>query len=93
MWFALPDGVSGAVAISAEPGGEKTLVSLATVEFLYHLHEELGLTQSRAAVKRLVSQGAVEVDGQRAGDVIAVQDGSVVRVGKRRYLRLREDRG
>ena len=93
LWFALPDGVSGAVAISAEPGGTKTLVSLATVEFLYHLHEELGLTQSRTAVKRLLAQGAVEVDGQRAGDVIAVQDGSVVRVGKRRYLRLREDRG
>ncbi len=92
MWFALPSDVSGAVALSLEPGGEKTLVSLATVEFLYHLHEPFGLAQSRSAAKRLVAQGAVEVDGERAGDLLSVRDGSVVRVGKRRYLRLLEDR-
>ena len=93
LWFSQAAGVSGAVALSHEPGGEKALVSLATVEFLYHLHEPLGLTQSRSAAKRLVSQGAVEVDGQRAGDTLSLRDGSVVRVGKRRYLRLLEDRG
>ena len=93
LWFSHAAGVSGAVALSREPGGEKALVSLATVEFLYYLHEPLGLTQSRSAAKRLVSQGAVEVDGQRAGDTLSLRDGSVVRVGKRRYLRLLEDRG
>ena len=93
LWFSHTTGVPGAVALSDEPGGEKALVSLATVEFLYHLHEPLGLTQSRSAAKRLVSQGAVEVDGQRAGDTLSLRDGSVVRVGKRRYLRLLEDRG
>ena len=93
LWFALPADVSDAVAVSSAPGGSKTLVSLATVEFVYHMHAELGLKQSRTEAKRLVAQGAVEVDGQRAGDVLSVQDGSVVRVGKRRYLRLREDRG
>ena len=92
LWFARPDGASGAVAVSTEQGGAKTLVSLSTVEFLYHHHAELGLSQSRTAAKRLVSQGAVEVDGQRAGDTLALHDGSVVRVGKRRYLRLLEDR-
>ena len=92
LWFSHAAGVSGAVALSHEPGGEKALVSLATVEFLYHLHEPFGLTQSRSAAKRLVSQGAVEVDGQRAGDTLSLRDGSVVRVGKRRYLRLLEDR-
>ncbi|MCY4624147.1 MAG: tyrosine--tRNA ligase [Chloroflexi bacterium] len=93
LWFTRPDGVSEAVAVSGEPGGVKTLVSLATVEFIFHHHAELGLNQSRTAAKRMVSQGAVEVDGERAGDVIALRDGAVVRVGKRRYLRLREDRG
>ncbi|MDE2900295.1 MAG: tyrosine--tRNA ligase [Chloroflexota bacterium] len=92
LWFARSDGVSGAVAVSSEQGGAKTLVSLSTVEFLYHHHAELGLSQSRTAAKRLVSQGAVEVDGQPAGDTLSLRDGSVVRVGKRRYLRLLEDR-
>ena len=93
IWFLHPANMSGAVALSGEPGGEKAMVPLATVEFLYHLHEQLGLTQSRSAAKRLVAQGAVEVDGQRVGDTLSFQDGSVVRVGKRRYLRLREDKG
>ena len=92
LWFTRPDSVSAAVAVSGVQGGAKTLVSLATVEFIFHHHAELGLNQSRTAAKRLVSQGAVEVDGQRAGDVLDLRDGSVVRVGKRRYLRLREDR-
>ena len=93
LWYSLPEGVASAISVSREPGGEKTVVSLATVEFLYQLHQDLGLTPSRTAAKRLLSQGAVEVDGQRVGNTLSIRDGSVVRVGKRRYLRLREDRG
>ena len=47
------------------------------------------LAESRAEAKRLLSSGAVELDGQRpAGDAVAIRDGSIVKVGKRRFVRL-----
>lgn len=52
----------------------------------------LGMVESRSEARRLVRQGAVSVDGSRVDDeqaVVAVADGSVVRVGKRRFARLR----
>ena len=49
--------------------------------------EHLGL--SRREVKRLVRQGAIEVDGvPLKGTSAAVGPGSVIRVGKRRFLRI-----
>jgi tyrosyl-tRNA synthetase len=51
----------------------------------------LGLAPSRSEAKRLVVQGAVEVDGQQVGEELPTfRDGTVVRVGKRRFLRLVE---
>ena len=53
---------------------------------------DAGLTPSKAEARRLVRQGAVEIDGdkispQQASEVV-VQDGSIVRVGKHRFLRI-----
>ena len=50
----------------------------------------LGLARSRTEARRLLAQGAVEVDGTRMGaeDALPVRDGAVIRVGKRRFLRL-----
>ncbi len=45
---------------------------------------------SRQEARRLLSQGAVTVDGERidAGTVVSLQPGSWIRVGKRRYFRI-----
>ena len=51
-----------------------------------------GLVESRSEARRMVRQGAVSVDGRRIDDeqaALAVSDGSVVRVGRRRFARLR----
>ncbi len=48
-----------------------------------------GMAESRGEAKRLISQGAVEVDGLRiSGTTAQVRDGSVLKVGKRRWLRI-----
>ena len=52
-----------------------------------------GLASSKAEAKRLVSQGAVEVDGERVTDVLPIHDGAIVKVGKRKFVRLVEDKG
>jgi tyrosyl-tRNA synthetase len=58
-----------------------------TIPFL--LYDELGLVLSRSEAKRLLAQGAVEIDGQKVtGDVARIKDGSVVKVGKRRFKRI-----
>ena len=49
------------------------------------------LAASKAAAKRLIAQGGVEVDGQRVSDgafTVPVQDGLVIQVGKRRFVKV-----
>jgi len=47
---------------------------------------------SRVEIKRLVKQGAVEIDGVKITDHIIpasqLKDGSIIRVGKRRFIKL-----
>jgi tyrosyl-tRNA synthetase len=48
-----------------------------------------GMAESRGEAKRLITQGAVEVDGRRmSGTTADVRDGSVLKVGKRRWVRI-----
>lgn len=50
-----------------------------------------GLAQSRGEGRRLLSQGAVSLDGERVLQDVAVAapaDGAVLKVGKRRFLRV-----
>ena len=50
-----------------------------------------GLAASRAEAKRLVAGAAVQLDGARVTAAeVAVAPGSVLKVGKRRWLRLVE---
>ena len=50
---------------------------------------ELGMTDSVSAGNRLFKQGAVEVDGEVAGELrITLRDGMIIRVGKHRFVRL-----
>ena len=47
------------------------------------------MASSRSEAKRLISQGAVEVDGQKVNsETVELREGSVIRVGRRRYVRV-----
>ncbi len=44
---------------------------------------------SRAEARRLLAQGAIEIDGQRVSEQrVVVRDGSLIRVGRHRFLRI-----
>jgi tyrosyl-tRNA synthetase len=48
-----------------------------------------GTVDSRGEAKRLIAQNAVEVDGNKlSGDTVDFSPGTVIKVGKRRFLRL-----
>ncbi len=56
---------------------------------LVELLVQANLAKSRSEAKRLLSQRAVEIDGSTvAEDSITVKNGSILKVGKRRFLRL-----
>jgi len=56
---------------------------------LARLLARLGVVPSRSEAKRLIGQGAVEIDGKvTTTDVVELTDGMVLRVGKRRFLRI-----
>jgi tyrosyl-tRNA synthetase len=47
------------------------------------------VVKSRGEVKRLLAQGAIEVNGKRIDtNVVEIPDGSVIQVGKRRFLKI-----
>ncbi len=44
---------------------------------------------SRSEAKRLISQGAVELDGQKiSSDDVELHDGSILKVGRRRFIKI-----
>ncbi len=50
---------------------------------------ETGLAKSRSEANRLLAQGAIEVDGAKVSvNLVTLRDGSVIKVGKRRFLRV-----
>lgn len=47
------------------------------------------IVKSRGEVKRLIAQGAIEINGQRINSsTVDISDGSVIQVGKRRFLKI-----
>ena len=59
--------------------------------WIVELLEAAKLVQSRSEARRLIEQGAVELDGQRVESVearVAVKDGMLVRVGKKRFAEI-----
>jgi len=64
-------------AIIEAPGGRLLDMLLAT-----------GLVKSRSEARRLITQGAIDIDGDKATDTSAmVPAGSIIKVGKRRFLK------
>ena len=52
---------------------------------------KVGLTKSRSEARRLLAQGAIEVDGKPVTedvDVSTLKPGSIIKVGKRRFARI-----
>ena len=48
-----------------------------------------GVVSSRSEARRLVEQGAVEVDGQKVGKyLLELAEGSLIKSGRRRYIRI-----
>jgi tyrosyl-tRNA synthetase len=59
---------------------------------LVQLLRELNLVASNGEARRLINQGGVSLDSQRIDDVNAevhVRDGLLIRVGRRRFARVR----
>ncbi len=55
---------------------------------------EAGLAGSASEARRLIEQGAVELDSQRVSDVnYKVKEAKILKVGKRRFLKLVENPG
>ncbi|GBD11556.1 Tyrosine--tRNA ligase [bacterium HR23] len=71
------------------PNGAHRLPALNGEVDLVELLYALGLAPSKSQAKRLLAQGSVEVGGVKTtGPRLAVQHGTVVRVGKRHFVRL-----
>ena len=50
---------------------------------------EKGLVKSRGEVKRLISQGAIEINGEKINNTtVDIPDGTIIQVGKRRFLKI-----
>ena len=53
------------------------------------LLSDAGLAKSRSEARRLLAQGAIEVDGERVStDKVILKDGSIIKVGKRSFLKM-----
>ena len=57
--------------------------------YLTNLLTAIGFAKSKSEVRRLLAQGAIEVDGKQTyEDTAEVHEGSIIKVGKRRFLQL-----
>jgi len=50
---------------------------------------ETGLAKSRGDARRLIDQGGVRINGEKAGLDGALHDGDVLQAGKRSFVRIR----
>jgi len=50
---------------------------------------DTGLAKSNSEAKRLLSQGAIQIDGERVNaDTVCIKAGSIIKVGKRRFVKI-----
>ena len=56
---------------------------------LMNLIAAAGLAESKSAAKRLIAQGAVELDGQKVtAETVVIKNGSILKAGKRRFVKI-----
>jgi tyrosyl-tRNA synthetase len=67
-------------------GGQELPILIVPVAFIL---PRVGLAKSGSEAKRLLAQGAVEVDGEKiTSNLIGVYDGVTIKVGKRRFVKI-----
>jgi tyrosyl-tRNA synthetase len=53
------------------------------------LLSDAGLVKSRSEARRLLTQGAIEIDGEKVStDKVILKDGNIIKVGKRGFLKM-----
>jgi tyrosyl-tRNA synthetase len=53
------------------------------------LLSDAGMVKSRSEARRLLAQGAIEVDGEKVStDKVILKDGSIIKIGKRGFLKM-----
>jgi len=82
-------GDVGGIGVIHEPGHEppvkEEVIKVYPVDLLFCAE----LVQSKSEARRLLAEGAVDVDGKKVtGDTIEIRDGSMVKVGKRRFAKI-----
>jgi tyrosyl-tRNA synthetase len=50
---------------------------------------EVGFAKSRGEARRLIDQGGVRVNGEKAAPETSLRDGDVLQAGKRNFVRIR----
>ena len=75
---------------TAELHGTGTLRANAEVwRDITSLLSDAGLAKSRSEARRLLAQGAIEIDGEKVStDKVIIKDGSIIKVGKRGFLKM-----
>jgi tyrosyl-tRNA synthetase len=79
------------VRVDAAPREELPPPGVPDARFLWWVIKEASLAPSASEARRLIQQGAVDVDGERVTDVnrrLAAGRGYLLRIGKRRYKRV-----
>jgi len=57
--------------------------------YIPSLLSDAGLVKSRSEAKRLLAQGAIEIDGEKVStDHVILKDGSIIKIGKRGFLKM-----
>jgi tyrosyl-tRNA synthetase len=73
------------------PLPRRLLDTLVAPNLLASLLNELGVVASMSEARRLMRQGAIKIDGERITDLaVKLRVGSIVRVGRHRFLRIVE---
>lgn len=76
-----------------QPPSKISVVKLEGAQFsVVNLLIKTGLVPSRSEARRLISQGAVKIDGKKIDSpdfVVTVKSGTITQVGKRRFVRIK----
>jgi len=88
----VPEEVPRVVYLRGSSRGSSTLRGSLTVGHEVDITEFLAnekVIKSRSEAKRLLAQGAIEVDGKRVtSNMVTIRNGSVIKVGKRRWVKI-----
>jgi tyrosyl-tRNA synthetase len=50
---------------------------------------QAGFAKSRGDARRLIDQGGIRINGEKAGAEVKLKDGDVLQAGKRNFVRIR----